>query len=149
MGCSGTMGKPNADGSCHVLLQLLYSVQTPLHEFITTVQSCHLDMPVHRGVLSTLIAVSVVEISHQLRKVSTSPRSHESWVSRTLGHSLTYPACLVTRMCVFCHLHGYQGFQLSCYPSGPPCPGPMHAGNLNQYLPPALLLATDFISVYA
>lgn len=51
-------------------LRLLYSVQTPLHEFITTVQSCHLDMPVHRGVLSTLIAVSVVEISHQLRKIS-------------------------------------------------------------------------------
>ncbi|XP_058390207.1 condensin-2 complex subunit G2 isoform X1 [Diceros bicornis minor] len=51
-------------------LRLLYSVQTPLHEFITTVQSWHVDTPVHRGVLSTLIAVSVVEISHRLRKVS-------------------------------------------------------------------------------
>ncbi|NIG57993.1 condensin-2 complex subunit G2-like [Pontoporia blainvillei] len=49
-------------------LQLLYSVQTPLHEFISTVQSWHVDTPVHRGVLSTLIAASVVEISHQLRK---------------------------------------------------------------------------------
>nr|XP_020741838.1 condensin-2 complex subunit G2 isoform X3 [Odocoileus virginianus texanus] len=51
-------------------LQLLYSVQTPLHEFIGTVQCWHVDTPVHRGVFSTLIAASVVEISHQLRKVS-------------------------------------------------------------------------------
>lgn len=51
-------------------LRLLYSVQTPLHEFITTVQSWHRDTPVHRGVLSTLIAAPVVEMSHQLRKIS-------------------------------------------------------------------------------
>lgn len=51
-------------------LRLLCSVQTPLHEFVTTVQSWHVGTPVHRGVLSTLIAASVVEISHQLRKVS-------------------------------------------------------------------------------
>ncbi|XP_034821262.1 condensin-2 complex subunit G2 isoform X3 [Pan paniscus] len=51
-------------------LRLLYSVQRPLHEFITAVQSRHTDTPVHRGVLSTLIAGPVVEISHQLRKVS-------------------------------------------------------------------------------
>uniref|UniRef100_A0A8C2PBB5 Condensin-2 complex subunit G2 n=1 Tax=Capra hircus TaxID=9925 RepID=A0A8C2PBB5_CAPHI len=51
-------------------LQLLCSVQTPLHEFISTVQSWHVDTPVHRGVFSTLIAASVVEISHWLRKVS-------------------------------------------------------------------------------
>ncbi|XP_019514660.1 PREDICTED: condensin-2 complex subunit G2 isoform X1 [Hipposideros armiger] len=51
-------------------LRLLYSVQTPLHDFIMTVQSWHADTPVHRGVLSTLIAASVVEISHRLRKVS-------------------------------------------------------------------------------
>nr|XP_019598083.1 PREDICTED: condensin-2 complex subunit G2 isoform X2 [Rhinolophus sinicus] len=51
-------------------LRLLYSVQTPLHDFITTVQSWHTDTPVHRDMLSTLIAASVVEISHRLRKVS-------------------------------------------------------------------------------
>ncbi|XP_058153602.1 condensin-2 complex subunit G2 [Dasypus novemcinctus] len=51
-------------------LRLLYSVQTPLHEFLTTIQSWHLDTPVHRGVLSTLIAAPVVEISHKLRKAS-------------------------------------------------------------------------------
>uniref|UniRef100_A0A452QMA8 Condensin-2 complex subunit G2 n=1 Tax=Ursus americanus TaxID=9643 RepID=A0A452QMA8_URSAM len=51
-------------------LRLLYSVQSSLHEFIMTVQSWHVDTPVHRGVLSTVIAASVVEISHQLRKVS-------------------------------------------------------------------------------
>lgn len=45
------------------------SVQTPLHEFISTVQSWHVDTPVHRGVFSTLTAASVVEISHWLRKV--------------------------------------------------------------------------------
>nr|XP_045016633.1 condensin-2 complex subunit G2 [Jaculus jaculus]XP_045016634.1 condensin-2 complex subunit G2 [Jaculus jaculus] len=49
---------------------LLYSVETPLHEFISTVQSWHKGTVVHRGVLSTLIAAPVVEISHQLRKVS-------------------------------------------------------------------------------
>ncbi|KAF4020512.1 hypothetical protein G4228_012194 [Cervus hanglu yarkandensis] len=51
-------------------LQLLYSVQTPLHEFIGTVRCWHVDTPVHHGVFSTLIAASVVEISHELRKVS-------------------------------------------------------------------------------
>uniref|UniRef100_A0A8I3NIV1 Non-SMC condensin II complex subunit G2 n=1 Tax=Canis lupus familiaris TaxID=9615 RepID=A0A8I3NIV1_CANLF len=51
-------------------LRLLYSVQSPLHEFIMTVQSWHMDTPVHRGMLSTVIAASVVEISHQLRKIS-------------------------------------------------------------------------------
>uniref|UniRef100_H0X5F2 Condensin-2 complex subunit G2 n=1 Tax=Otolemur garnettii TaxID=30611 RepID=H0X5F2_OTOGA len=51
-------------------LQLLYSVQTPLYKFITTVQSWHTDTPVHHGMLSTLIAGPVVEISHQLQKVS-------------------------------------------------------------------------------
>ncbi|XP_072820142.1 condensin-2 complex subunit G2 isoform X1 [Vicugna pacos] len=51
-------------------LRLLYSVQTPLHEFITSVQSWHMDTPIHRGVFSTLIAASVVEMSHRLRKVS-------------------------------------------------------------------------------
>ncbi|XP_078199417.1 condensin-2 complex subunit G2 isoform X9 [Callithrix jacchus] len=63
-------------------LRLLYSVQRPLHEFITAVQSWHTDTPVHRGVLSTLIAGPVVEISHQLRKVSDteelSPPEHLS-----------------------------------------------------------------------
>uniref|UniRef100_A0A286XNQ2 Condensin-2 complex subunit G2 n=1 Tax=Cavia porcellus TaxID=10141 RepID=A0A286XNQ2_CAVPO len=51
-------------------LRLLYSVQTPLHEFITAVQTWHEHSPVHQGVLSTLIAAPVVEISHQLRKVT-------------------------------------------------------------------------------
>ncbi|XP_054989833.1 condensin-2 complex subunit G2 isoform X1 [Sorex araneus] len=51
-------------------LRLLYSVQIPLHEFITTVQAWHFDTPVHRGVMSTLIAASVVEITHRLRKIS-------------------------------------------------------------------------------
>uniref|UniRef100_A0ABK0LZ90 Non-SMC condensin II complex, subunit G2 n=1 Tax=Rattus norvegicus TaxID=10116 RepID=A0ABK0LZ90_RAT len=51
-------------------LQLFHSVQTPLHEFITTIQSWHQDTAVHHAVLSTLIAAPVVEISHQLQKVS-------------------------------------------------------------------------------
>ncbi|XP_004702393.1 condensin-2 complex subunit G2 isoform X1 [Echinops telfairi] len=51
-------------------IRLLYSVQTPLHEFITTVQFWHMDTPLHKGVLSTLIAAQVVEISHKLRKAS-------------------------------------------------------------------------------
>lgn len=51
-------------------LPLFHSVQTPLHEFITTIQSWHKDTAVHHAVLSTLIAAPVVEISHQLQKVS-------------------------------------------------------------------------------
>ncbi|XP_051008459.1 condensin-2 complex subunit G2 [Acomys russatus] len=51
-------------------LLLFHSVQTPLYEFITTVQSWHKDTAVHHAVLSTLIAAPVVEIGHQLRKIS-------------------------------------------------------------------------------
>ncbi|CAH6779587.1 condensin-2 complex subunit G2 [Phodopus roborovskii] len=51
-------------------LQLFHSVQNPLHEFISTIQLWYKDTAVHHGVLSTLIAAPVVEISHQLRKVS-------------------------------------------------------------------------------
>ncbi|XP_057639200.1 condensin-2 complex subunit G2 isoform X2 [Chionomys nivalis] len=51
-------------------LQLFHSVQSPLHEFISTIQSWYRDTAVYHGVLSTLIAALVVEISHQLQKVS-------------------------------------------------------------------------------
>ncbi|XP_006887723.1 PREDICTED: condensin-2 complex subunit G2-like [Elephantulus edwardii] len=51
-------------------LRLLYSVQTPLHDFIATIQTWHAGTSIHRGVLSTLIAAPVMEISYQLRKVS-------------------------------------------------------------------------------
>nr|XP_025043667.1 condensin-2 complex subunit G2 isoform X2 [Pelodiscus sinensis] len=52
-------------------LQLIYSIQSPLGEFIYTVQHWHSSCPtVHRGVLSTLLAAVVVEISHTLRKAS-------------------------------------------------------------------------------
>ncbi|XP_074842395.1 condensin-2 complex subunit G2 [Carettochelys insculpta] len=52
-------------------LQLIYSIQMPLGEFIHTVQCWHSSCPaVHRGVLSTLLAAVVVEISHKLRKAS-------------------------------------------------------------------------------
>ncbi|KAF3815724.1 hypothetical protein GH733_016268 [Mirounga leonina] len=45
---------------------LLYSVQSSLHEFIMTVQSWHMDTPVHRGMLSTVIAASVVSNMEEL-----------------------------------------------------------------------------------
>ncbi|XP_028629032.1 condensin-2 complex subunit G2 [Grammomys surdaster] len=51
-------------------LLLFHSVHTPLHEFISIIQSWHKDTAVHHAVLSTLIAAPVVEISHQLQKVS-------------------------------------------------------------------------------
>ncbi|XP_044533723.1 condensin-2 complex subunit G2 [Gracilinanus agilis] len=51
-------------------LQLLYSIQVPLHEFINAVQSWHMNTSVHQGMLSTLLAAVVVEISHKLRKIS-------------------------------------------------------------------------------
>ncbi|EGW01367.1 Condensin-2 complex subunit G2 [Cricetulus griseus] len=51
-------------------LPLFHSVQTPLHEFVSTIQLWYKDTTVHHGILSTLIAAPVVEISHQLRKVS-------------------------------------------------------------------------------
>ncbi|XP_039381772.1 condensin-2 complex subunit G2 [Mauremys reevesii] len=52
-------------------LQLIHSIQMPLGEFIHTVQCwCSSCPTVHRGVLSTLLAAVVVEISHTLRKAS-------------------------------------------------------------------------------
>ncbi|XP_069504081.1 condensin-2 complex subunit G2 [Ambystoma mexicanum] len=52
-------------------LQLLHSIQEPLGDFIQTVQCWHLVCTdVHHGVLSTLLAAVVVEISYSLRKVS-------------------------------------------------------------------------------
>ncbi|XP_077124682.1 condensin-2 complex subunit G2 [Ranitomeya variabilis] len=51
-------------------LQLLQSIQVPLGQFIQTVQCWRAASPeVHRGMLSTIIAASVVEISHSLRKI--------------------------------------------------------------------------------
>ncbi|XP_008831281.1 condensin-2 complex subunit G2 [Nannospalax galili] len=71
---------------------LLYSLQTPLHEFITTVQSWHKGTSVHRGVLSTLIAAPVVEISHQLRKVSD---TEELTLPQCLADLPPFSRCLV------------------------------------------------------
>ncbi|XP_073190644.1 condensin-2 complex subunit G2 isoform X3 [Lepidochelys kempii] len=52
-------------------LQLIHSIQMALGEFIHTVQCWHSSCPtVHHGVLSTLLAAVVVEISHTLRKAS-------------------------------------------------------------------------------
>ncbi|XP_034615905.1 condensin-2 complex subunit G2 isoform X2 [Trachemys scripta elegans] len=52
-------------------LQLIHSIQMPLGEFIHTVQCwCSSCPTVHHGVLSTLLAAVVVEISHTLRKAS-------------------------------------------------------------------------------
>ncbi|KAI5153877.1 Condensin-2 Complex Subunit G2 [Manis pentadactyla] len=73
-------------------LRLLYSVQTPLHEFIMTVQTWHMDTPVHRGVLSTVIAASVVEISHRLQKVSD---AEELTASECLSELPPFSRCLI------------------------------------------------------
>ncbi|KAI5775111.1 NCAPG2 [Gulo gulo luscus] len=73
-------------------LQLLYSVQSSLHELLMTVQSWHLDTPVHRGVLSTVIAASVVEIGHQLRKVSN---TEELTPPEVLADLPPFSRCLV------------------------------------------------------
>ncbi|MEE6467251.1 hypothetical protein FKM82_007176 [Ascaphus truei] len=52
-------------------LQLLQSVQVPLGEFINTVQGWHATCTeVHHGMLSTLLAAVVVEISYSLRKTA-------------------------------------------------------------------------------
>ncbi|KYO46926.1 condensin-2 complex subunit G2 [Alligator mississippiensis] len=52
-------------------LQLIHSIQVPLGEFVHTVQCWHSACPaVHHGVLSTLLAATVVEISHMLQKTS-------------------------------------------------------------------------------
>ncbi|XP_006874492.1 PREDICTED: condensin-2 complex subunit G2 [Chrysochloris asiatica] len=73
-------------------LRLLYSIQTPLHEFITTVQCWHTDTPVHRGVLSTLIAAPVVEISHKLQKASD---IEELTPPECLGDLPPFSRCLI------------------------------------------------------
>ncbi|XP_043917966.1 condensin-2 complex subunit G2 isoform X2 [Protopterus annectens] len=52
-------------------LQIIYTIEPPLGEFLNTVQCWHAACPeVHRGVLSTILAAVVVEISHCLQKVS-------------------------------------------------------------------------------
>ncbi|XP_068091950.1 condensin-2 complex subunit G2 [Hyperolius riggenbachi] len=52
-------------------LQLLQDLQVPVAEFVCTVQCWHMaSSEVHRGVLSTILAAVVVEISHALRKIS-------------------------------------------------------------------------------
>ncbi|XP_075068212.1 condensin-2 complex subunit G2 isoform X1 [Mixophyes fleayi] len=52
-------------------LQLLQAIKAPLGQFIHTVQCWHTaSSEVHRGMLSTLLAAVVVEISHALRKIS-------------------------------------------------------------------------------
>ncbi|XP_053324049.1 condensin-2 complex subunit G2 [Spea bombifrons] len=51
-------------------LQLLQSMQAPLGEFIHTVQCWHSACAeIHQGVLSTIMAAVIVEISHALRKI--------------------------------------------------------------------------------
>ncbi|XP_063306874.1 condensin-2 complex subunit G2 [Pelobates fuscus] len=53
------------------ILQLIRSIQAPLGEFINCVQCWHMACPeLHRGILSTIMAAVVVEISHRLRKVT-------------------------------------------------------------------------------
>uniref|UniRef100_A0A8C7BUV2 Condensin-2 complex subunit G2 n=1 Tax=Neovison vison TaxID=452646 RepID=A0A8C7BUV2_NEOVI len=73
-------------------LRLLYSIQSSLHELLMTVQSWHLDTPMHRGVLSTVIAASVVEIGHQLRKVSN---TEELTPPEVLADLPPFSRCLV------------------------------------------------------
>ncbi|NXE05521.1 CNDG2 protein, partial [Lophotis ruficrista] len=52
--------------------QLIHSIQMPLGEFIHAVQCCHSSCPaVHQGVLSTLLAAIVAEISYVLQKASS------------------------------------------------------------------------------
>lgn len=52
-------------------LQLLLSIQMPIAQFVNTVQCWKMaSSEVHHGMLSTIIAAVVVEISHVLRKIS-------------------------------------------------------------------------------
>ncbi|NXG68089.1 CNDG2 protein, partial [Baryphthengus martii] len=52
-------------------IQLIHSIQMPLGEFIHVVQRWHSSFPaVHQGVLSTLLAAIVAEISYMLQKAS-------------------------------------------------------------------------------
>ncbi|XP_063777980.1 condensin-2 complex subunit G2 [Pseudophryne corroboree] len=52
-------------------LQLLLTIKEPVSRFIHIVQCWHTaSSEVHRGILSTILAAVVVEISHALRKIS-------------------------------------------------------------------------------
>ncbi|XP_074049351.1 condensin-2 complex subunit G2 isoform X2 [Macrotis lagotis] len=73
-------------------LQLLYSVQVPLDEFISAVQSRLKNTSVHQGMLSTLLAAIVVEISHKLRKISD---SKEFAVPQCLSDLPPFSRCLM------------------------------------------------------
>ncbi|NXS62817.1 CNDG2 protein, partial [Brachypteracias leptosomus] len=53
-------------------IQLIHSIQVPLGEFLHAVQCWHSSCPaVHQGVLSTLLAAIVAEISYVLQKASS------------------------------------------------------------------------------
>ncbi|KAK2524230.1 Ncapg2 [Columba livia] len=53
-------------------IQLIHSLQVPLGEFVHAVQCWHSTCPaVHQGVLSTLLAAIVAEISYVLQKASS------------------------------------------------------------------------------
>ncbi|XP_036616095.1 condensin-2 complex subunit G2 [Trichosurus vulpecula] len=73
-------------------LQLLHSIQVPLDEFISAVQSWHLNTSVHQGMLSTLLAAVVVEISHKLRKISD---TEEFAVPKCLSDLPPFSRCLM------------------------------------------------------
>lgn len=75
-------------------LQLLRSIQEPLGDFIHTVQYWHsVCTDVHHGVLSTLLAAVVVEISYTLRKISN---IEEFAVPETCSHLPPLSCCLMT-----------------------------------------------------
>nr|XP_034984741.1 condensin-2 complex subunit G2 isoform X1 [Zootoca vivipara] len=55
-------------------IQFIHSVQEPLREFVHVVQSCALTCPaVHHGILSSLLAATVVETGYTLQKKASTP----------------------------------------------------------------------------
>ncbi|XP_029444367.1 condensin-2 complex subunit G2 isoform X2 [Rhinatrema bivittatum] len=75
-------------------LQLLHSIQLPLGEFVHTVQCwspVYTDL--HRGVLSTMLAAVVVEMSHSLLKTSN---IEDLAPPESLSHLPPLSKCLMT-----------------------------------------------------
>ncbi|NWW81811.1 CNDG2 protein, partial [Climacteris rufus] len=74
-------------------IQLIHSIQTPLGEFIHTLQCWHSSFPaVHQGVLSTLLAAIVAEINCVLQKASS---EKDLTIPKTISDLPPLSSCLM------------------------------------------------------
>ncbi|OBS71779.1 hypothetical protein A6R68_13644, partial [Neotoma lepida] len=82
------VGLGDPEFQIQLLQRSLGIMKTGMFESSITIQSWYKDTAVHHGVLSTLIAAPVVEISHQLRKVKYIDSEAAMFLTASVAHSL-------------------------------------------------------------